>query len=559
MSMIDHTLHRLREWPHWALILVLAVVFIGTGLGLRDPWPADEPRFAMMAQRMLDSGQWMFPFRGTEIYPDKPPMFMWMQAFFIHLTGSVRGGFLIPAFLSSLAILFLSHDLMRRVWGSQAALLGVLLLLAVPQFIIVSRSGQIDPVLCFWVFLGFYGLMRFSVVDGSRLWMMIGFLAMGMGVITKGVGFLPLLMVPGILLARYRSWDNAIESRHTGGWLLLGMILFLVPILAWLLPMLSAVDQAGSPVFEGYRDNILMKQTAERYLEPSGHFRPWHYFVVSVIPWFWLPITLLLPWLFPQWRTRFKSLDGRIVIPLSWIVLVILFFSLSPGKRGIYVAPLIPALVFVCAPFLQAILANARVQSLAWWFTLSLSLCLFFIGLILIGESTTSIRNLVARVEVNPGWMLELMGLLGIATCYFLKRTRGALCYLVFFAGVWMVYGLCMYPAFNDVRSGKGLMERVEQSMDAETELALVDWREQLMLQARRPVVDFGFRKDHQEQMAEATDWLRESEHRVALVQKRNLEPCINPFDAMPVGRAHGRDWYLISGKSIKQDCEVIR
>ena len=29
---------------------------------------------------MVESGQWLFPMRGDELYPDKPPLFMWMQA-----------------------------------------------------------------------------------------------------------------------------------------------------------------------------------------------------------------------------------------------------------------------------------------------------------------------------------------------------------------------------------------------------------------------------------------------------------------------------------------------
>jgi len=40
------------------------MIFIG--LGLRDPWPADEPRFAQIAMEMVHSGQWFFPSRGGE-------------------------------------------------------------------------------------------------------------------------------------------------------------------------------------------------------------------------------------------------------------------------------------------------------------------------------------------------------------------------------------------------------------------------------------------------------------------------------------------------------------
>ena len=76
---------------HQALfwLMLLGLVVLGTGLGLRDPWPADEPRFALIAQQMVESGQWLFPFRGGEVYPDKPPMFMWAIGLFYWLTGSL--------------------------------------------------------------------------------------------------------------------------------------------------------------------------------------------------------------------------------------------------------------------------------------------------------------------------------------------------------------------------------------------------------------------------------------------------------------------------------------
>ena len=51
-------------------LLLIALVVLGAGLGLRDPWPAG--RAALRPDRQGDgeeSGQWLFPMRGGEIYP----------------------------------------------------------------------------------------------------------------------------------------------------------------------------------------------------------------------------------------------------------------------------------------------------------------------------------------------------------------------------------------------------------------------------------------------------------------------------------------------------------
>jgi len=52
-----------------AWLLGLGLVFIGAGLGLRDPWPPDEPRFALVAQDMLRSGDWLIPASAATCTP----------------------------------------------------------------------------------------------------------------------------------------------------------------------------------------------------------------------------------------------------------------------------------------------------------------------------------------------------------------------------------------------------------------------------------------------------------------------------------------------------------
>lgn len=95
-------------------LLLIALVVLGAGLGLRDPWPADEPRFALIAKEMVESGQWLFPMRGGELYPDKPPLFMWGIAIGYVLTGSIKVAFLLPSLLAGLLTILLVWDLGRR-------------------------------------------------------------------------------------------------------------------------------------------------------------------------------------------------------------------------------------------------------------------------------------------------------------------------------------------------------------------------------------------------------------------------------------------------------------
>src|SRR5437773_11192728 len=92
---------RRRFW----LFILFALFYLGAGIGLRDPWPSDEPRFTLAAQQMVESGDWMFPHRGSELYPDKPPMLMWMEAASFEVVRNWRIAFLLPSLLAALLTL----------------------------------------------------------------------------------------------------------------------------------------------------------------------------------------------------------------------------------------------------------------------------------------------------------------------------------------------------------------------------------------------------------------------------------------------------------------------
>src|ERR1051325_5155560 len=99
----------------WLGLLVL--LLIGTGLGTRAPWPADEPRFALIAREMVHTGEWLFPRIGGGLYPEKPPVYFWLLSVCYFLTGSLRASFLIPAFVGACGIVGLVYDLGRRMAG----------------------------------------------------------------------------------------------------------------------------------------------------------------------------------------------------------------------------------------------------------------------------------------------------------------------------------------------------------------------------------------------------------------------------------------------------------
>jgi hypothetical protein len=52
-------------WP----LLAVALLLIFTGIGLRDPWPADEPKFALIAKEIVETGQFYWRQKQPKLMP----------------------------------------------------------------------------------------------------------------------------------------------------------------------------------------------------------------------------------------------------------------------------------------------------------------------------------------------------------------------------------------------------------------------------------------------------------------------------------------------------------
>ena len=84
----------------------------------------------------------------------------------------------------------------------------------------------------------------------------------------------------------------------------------------------------------------------------------------------------------------------------------------------------------------------------------------------------------------------------------------------------------------------------------------LVAWTEQLMLQADRPVRDFGFERPVDVQWNDAGRWLEgDPSRRWLLVPASALRPCLDRRLTVAIGRSNRRDWHLVPGTAWSGHC----
>lgn len=535
-------------------LIGLGLLLMATGLGLRDPWPADEPRFALVARDMLRSGDWLIPRVGGDLYADKPPVFFWLMAASMAVTGSVRIGFLLPSLLAGLGATLLVYDLLRRVRGREVAFAGGLVLLLTFQFVWQFRQAQIDGVLCFFVTLSLYGLLRHLFAGPGLGWFLLGWFAAGLGVITKGVGFLPLLALPPFVLLAARGWPATAPHRDPRWWL--GPVFFLAAIAVWFVPMML-VTAAGGELL-AYRNEILFQQTVTRYADAWHHHEPFWFFLVNVIPVLWLPLSALLPWLWPRWRAalRTDSRDTFVAVLLAWVVIVVLFFSASAGKRGVYVLPAVPALVMAAATWLPAIL-RLRSTNLLAFVLAALLTALALVGAFYVTFDAAAATRLQDDYGIAPLLPLALAGAGGLLALLVFRVRDGWLAYGATLAAFLATAGFVVYPRIDDVRSGRGFMQEVAQASAGIAELGLVGPKEQYLLELERPSFNFGHARwrEKEAEAADAAAWFAAGPGRALLVDEKTLALCFAGTQSRALGRANRQYWFLVTGGAADDSC----
>lgn len=531
-----------------------ALLVLGAGLGLRDPWPSDEPRFALVAQWMVEHGQWLFPHRGHELYPDKPPVFMWLQALSYYLTGHWRIAFLLPSLLAALGALALVYDLARRLWGHRSALLAAATLLVTIHFTYQMRNAQIDPLLLGWMTLANYGLLRHLLLGPCWRWFAVGCFFAGVGVATKGVGVLALLMLVPYMVARRGHWRHL--ALPTGGWRWAGgLALFFVAILGWLLPMLLIAHADGDPQHAEYVQNILFGQTVHRYATPTGHIHsPFYFLGIIVVD--WLPLSLLLPWALPAWWRRLKRRDARFLLPLGWAVLVLLFFSLSPGKRDVYILPALPMVALALAPLLPGLLRRRGVRIAVFALTVLLAGTLAAASALAIHRHPAWALKIEQSLDPRIWWMLLAIGVAGLAIAALTRVRRAPLGWLLFAGVLWSVYGVWGYPLLNGDRSARDVMVEARAIAGPQATIGLLAWKEQNLLMAQGPVTEFGFRKPWPRQYAEAIAWLEgDPAQRWIFSLDEAMGACVDRARAIHVGHANRREWWMFRHDAVIPGC----
>jgi 4-amino-4-deoxy-L-arabinose transferase-like glycosyltransferase len=156
--------------------------------------------------------------------------------------------------------------------------------------------------------------------------------SMALATLAKGpVGFILPLAVTLLFLVVQKEWKGMKKMR-----LLPGIFLLIAMVLAWYLP---AVIGGGTY----YLNETLLHHSVDRFARGSSHIRPIYYYLYN-FPADFSPWIIFLPAAMIYGSSRAMRVKRKeFLFLMIWFAFIFLFFTLSKGKRGLYLLPLFPA------------------------------------------------------------------------------------------------------------------------------------------------------------------------------------------------------------------------
>ncbi|MFM2255718.1 MAG: hypothetical protein RLZZ47_1207 [Bacteroidota bacterium] len=273
------------------IITALAMLLFLPGLGVTPLFDWDELNFAESAREMNLSNNWYYVQVAFEPFWEKPPLFIWIQAFFVSLFGEHTWVFRLPNALAGIVTVNLAYHigcyLEKRALGVFWALAMAFTFAPMLYF----KLGIIDPIFNLFIFLSIWHWYRITRCESENTrphwhYLMVG-VFLGLAILTKGQAALLIVGLVALIATAYRGrWHDIISTRIFIA--LLGLTLVLG---GWIF---SVYQHLGAQFFESfirYQLELVQGQIA-------WHNQPWFYHVLVLLFLCFPSSSLALPYLF---------------------------------------------------------------------------------------------------------------------------------------------------------------------------------------------------------------------------------------------------------------------
>ncbi len=396
------------------LLLVFTGMVLFFNLGAWSVTESSEARYAQIAKEMVQTRDWLHPQLMGIYHYHKPPMTYWLTAVSYKVMGispfSARFLLQISVILQVWLVYRIALILLKR---PHAAFLAAMLYAAFPAVIISSRALTTDGFLTLFIMAACY--YWFVFLDRRKAYhLILCYLFLGLGFLTKG----PVVWIVPVVVGLYQA---AVLRVRFGDWKLhvCGTALMLGVGLSWFCYL-----QLEDPRFFDY---FVFRHTIDRFATDTFHRgQPfWFYPVVLLVTAF--PWVLLLLRGFPSSWKQFKEPGSLFVL---WVVVPVLFFSMSQSKLVLYILPVYGGLAIGAVYFWERLEESTRASWEKWQLGFQLLVLLVLLALPLLDS----------RISLNYKfyflWAIVLCLLLALQRVVIRKTDRAVISAFIFTMGL---------------------------------------------------------------------------------------------------------------------------
>src|ERR1700690_332249 len=333
------------------------------GMGQFGLIGADEPRYAQVAREMLERHDWVTPVLGGHAWLEKPPLYYWQAMLAYSVLGVSDVAARVPAALDATLLVVAVYLFFRR-FRRGVEVDAALITASCAGGIGYGGAASMDMALAAAVGVGMLAWGGWHE-GGARTSVPLFYVCMALGMLAKGP-VAPFLAAGVIVIYALATRELRVVVRTL--WLP-GILLFCVVALPWYFAV-----QMRNPQF--FREFILQHNLARFSSDLYHHRQPF---------WFYLPVTALalVPWTvfviaaFVEsvrvWWAERKTVSAEPdfelqfrVFACCWLVVPVIFFSLSQSKLPGYILPAVPAGAVLLADYLRRHLAQEE-ESVPKW------------------------------------------------------------------------------------------------------------------------------------------------------------------------------------------------
>jgi 4-amino-4-deoxy-L-arabinose transferase-like glycosyltransferase len=450
----------------WLLIVALTVGYGIGGYGLIE---VDEGRNAEVAREIAATNNYVLPHLNGLPYLDKPILYFAAVAASIEVFGVNEFAARLASLLFGLATATLTGWFAYRFWGRDAAVVAATATATAPLALGLSRTVIMDTMLSFFMVLALVCFF-FAVEDRASspseaptlrswyVWTFIAWVAMGLGVLTKG----PVAVaVPLLVAAPYAFRRRA----SLAVWHPLAPVLMFAVVLPWV--------WAVSREIPNYLHYVVVTETWARITtdelrrtEPVWFFIP--VLLAGTFPWSIVALSNLRSKNIPEEMT-----DRRLrLYLLLWLVVPLIFFSLSRGKQEQYMLPLVPAVALLVASRWTGRPKGVRVTA-AFWGLMGLSMLI----VAALGVPGLDTERVATTVAVKTAVGFGVAALAGAVIAWIGGSRRRSLA-VIGLAMPLMAFPFISAELMESVaadRSARGLAMEVERHLAPDTELLWIE------------------------------------------------------------------------------------